>query len=158
MPSNALNPLKFPSKSHELGLKCLFLKNFPGSVEDKCKSTINHAVALADRHQEHSTKLLKERTHDVYRLKSTLERAIKAQMDEISTLEVQRNRLMEALTILKMPESICKHSIIVQFNFFQCLEEKTAQIFRSEGIRSYLKSLLPLFHSKRMHNCPQQAM
>lgn len=61
---------------------------------------------MADRHQEHSTKLLKERTHDVYRLKSTLERAIKAQMDEISSLDQQRNRLMGGLGILKMPESI----------------------------------------------------
>lgn len=61
---------------------------------------------MVDRHQENSTKLLRDRTHDVYRLKTTLERAIKAQMDEISSLAELRNRMMQALAVLENPESI----------------------------------------------------
>lgn len=76
------------------------------SVETKAKDTANHSNALVDRHQSNSTKLLKDRTHDVYRLKTTLERAIRAQMDEFSSLAEQRNRMMQALAVLQMPESI----------------------------------------------------
>lgn len=75
-------------------------------VEDKGKDIISQSIALVDRHQENSTKLLRDRTHDVYRLKTTLERAIKAQMDEISNLAEQRNRMMQALTVLQKPASI----------------------------------------------------
>lgn len=75
-------------------------------VEDKGKDTTDHAIALVDRHQENSTKLLRDRTHDVYRLKTTLERAIRAQMDEISNLAEQRNRMMQAIAVLQKPESI----------------------------------------------------
>lgn len=75
-------------------------------VEDKAKDTTNHSIALVDRHQANSTKLLRDRTHDVYRLKTTLERAIRAQMDEFSSLAEQRNRMMQALAVLQMPESI----------------------------------------------------
>lgn len=63
-------------------------------------------MSLVDRYQEKNTKSLKERTHDVYRLKSTLERAIKAQMSEFSSMAEQRNRLMQALAVLQKPESI----------------------------------------------------
>lgn len=65
-----------------------------------------HTVSMVDHNQENSTKCLKERTHDVYKWKTTLERAIKAQMDEISSLAEQRIRLMDALIVLDMPESI----------------------------------------------------
>lgn len=75
-------------------------------VEDKGKDTTSHAIALVDRHQDSSTKLLRDRTHDVYRLKTTLERAIRAQMEEFSSLAEQRNRMMQALAVLQMPESI----------------------------------------------------
>ncbi|XP_031623738.1 tektin-4 [Contarinia nasturtii] len=80
-------------------------------IEDKSKDTTDHANALVDRHQENSTKLLRDRTHDVYRLKTTLERAIRAQMDEISTLAEQRNRMMQALVVLQKPESIATECI-----------------------------------------------
>lgn len=76
------------------------------SVENRAKDTIAHAVLLVDQNQERSSKSLKERTHDVYRLKSTLERAIKAQMNEFSSLAEQRNRLMQAMAVLEKPESI----------------------------------------------------
>lgn len=131
--SNTISRIKFHDFTYFLKKK-LSLE----SVEEKCKSTINHAIALADRHQDHSTKLLKERTHDVYRLKSTLERAIKAQMDEISTMEVQRNRLMEALIILKMPESIG--------TFFDGFNPK-----KYNSIKILICPICP--HSHGMHKC-----
>lgn len=80
-------------------------------MEDKAKETTSQSIALVDRHQANSTKLLRDRTHDVYRLKTTLERAIRAQMEEFSSLAVQRNRLMEALAVLQMPESIATECI-----------------------------------------------
>lgn len=83
-----------------------FFSLFFQRIEDKGKDTTSHAIASVDRHQENSTKLLRDRTHDVYRLKTTLERAIRAQMEEFSNLAEQRNRMMQALTVLQMPESI----------------------------------------------------
>lgn len=77
-------------------------------MECKAKETMDQAHALVYRHQNNSTELLKERTHDVYRLKMTLERAIKAQMNEISSLAETRDRLMQAMRVLEMPESIGK--------------------------------------------------
>lgn len=70
-----------------------------------------HSHAFVDQNQANVTKLLKQRTHDVYKWKSTLERAIKAQMDEISSLEEQKNRLLQALRVLEMPESIGKFEV-----------------------------------------------
>lgn len=84
----------------------LLLCKITSRVEDKGKDTTSHAIALVDRHQANSTKLLRDRTHEVYRLKTTLERAIRAQMEEFSSLAEQRNRMMQALTVLQMPESI----------------------------------------------------
>lgn len=62
--------------------------------------------ATVYRHHSYSTKMLKERTHEIHRLKMTLERAIRAHMDEISSLAEQRNRLMRAMSVLELPESI----------------------------------------------------
>lgn len=75
-------------------------------MQSRAKDTMNQVQTLVDRHQENSTKLLKERTHDIHRLKMTLERSIKAQMDEFSSLAEQRIRLMQAMSVLEMPESI----------------------------------------------------
>lgn len=47
----------------------------------------------------------------MYRLKTTLERAIRVQMEEFSNLAEQRNRMMQALAVLQMPESIGIESI-----------------------------------------------
>lgn len=84
----------------------LFINTNSFSVECKAKETVDHAYALVYRHQDNSTKSLKERTHDIHRLKMTLERTIKAQMDEISSLAEQRNRMMRAMSVLELPESI----------------------------------------------------
>lgn len=61
---------------------------------------------LVDRNQDMNTKRLKARTHDVHKWKTTLERAIKAQIEEIEILESQRVRLKSSLRILEIPESI----------------------------------------------------
>lgn len=74
--------------------------------EQVSRNTTNHTNHMIDHNQERSTKQLRERTHDVYKWKTTLERAIKAQMDEISILAEQRDRLMVALSVLNLPESI----------------------------------------------------
>lgn len=76
--------------------------------EHVSRNTTNHTNHMVDHNQERSTKQLRERTHDVYKWKTTLERAIKAQMDEISSLAEQRDRLMVALSVLDLPESIGK--------------------------------------------------
>lgn len=90
----------------EIFFKIIFFER----VEDKAKDVTSHSIALVDRHQASSTKLLRDRTHDVYRLKTTLERAIRAQMDEFSSMAEQRNRMIQALAVLQMPESIGKEN------------------------------------------------
>lgn len=65
--------------------------------------------AIIDRNQDQNTKRLKGRTHDIHKWKATLERAIKAQVEEIESLEGQRIRLKHSMRILEMPESIGTH-------------------------------------------------
>lgn len=84
--------------------------------EDLSRNHLSHASATIDANQEHSTKLLRDRTHTVFRLQSALERAIKGQMEEYSSLAEQRIRLLSALTILKMPESIGETVISKRFD------------------------------------------
>lgn len=80
--------------------------------EDLAKNHMAHANATIDSNQESSTKLLRDRTHSVYRLQTALERAIKGQMEEYSSLAEQRCRLLNALIVLKMPESIGTYKFI----------------------------------------------
>lgn len=74
--------------------------------------------------------MLKERTHEIHRLKMTLERAIKAHMDEISSLGEQRNRLMRAMSVLEMPESIGK------FSFYCVFRLSNKFIFQQQNVLS----------------------
>lgn len=62
--------------------------------------------AILDQTQKDSTERLLSRTADLNKWKTTLERAIEAQMDEISALEQQRVRLKQSLAVLKTPEAI----------------------------------------------------
>lgn len=75
---------------------------------------MNKAFTLSDQSQHKSTNLLATRTRDVDQWKGTLERAISAQMEEISLLEEQRQRLKKSLFILQMPDSIGKMEFIYQ--------------------------------------------
>lgn len=87
------------------------------------RNTTNHTNHMIDHNQEKSTKQLRERTHDVYKWKTTLERAIKAQMDEISSLAVQRDRLLVALSVLDLPESIGECNPYFFFFFLAKLDQ-----------------------------------
>lgn len=62
--------------------------------------------AVTDQAQDNNTKRLVNRTCDINICKNTLERAISAQVDEIETLEDQRNRLKRSMAVLGMPERI----------------------------------------------------
>lgn len=62
--------------------------------------------AMTDQTQADSTKRLLTRSQDLIKWKTTLQRAINAQADEISTLEEQRVRLKQSLAVLRMPEAI----------------------------------------------------
>lgn len=67
---------------------------------------MTRTFAVADQTQADSTNRLKSRSHDLHKWKSTLERAINAQVDEITTLEEQRIRLKKSLAVLQKPEAI----------------------------------------------------
>lgn len=64
--------------------------------------------SITDQAQEDNTKRLTNRTCDINVCKDTLERAIGAQVDEISLLEDERNRLKRSIAVLGMPERIGK--------------------------------------------------
>lgn len=88
--------------------------------ENECKALMAHTHSLVDRTQNVNTKRLKERTHDVHKWKTTLERAIRAQIEEIQYLETQRVRLRSAMRVLEMPASIGVYRVasIVPRNLF----------------------------------------
>lgn len=62
--------------------------------------------ALTDQIQADSTKRLEMRSAEINKWKNTLERAINAMADEISTLEEQRVRLKQSLAVLRTPQAI----------------------------------------------------
>lgn len=62
--------------------------------------------ALTDQTQADSTKRLEMRSAEINKWKNTLERAINAMADEISTLEEQRVRLKQSLAVLRTPQAI----------------------------------------------------
>lgn len=70
------------------------------------RNTMARTFAIVDRTQSDSTARLQNRSADVNKWKATLERAIAAQATEISTMEEQRVRLKESLSVLQKPEAI----------------------------------------------------
>lgn len=68
--------------------------------------------ALVEKTQNETTQNVTLRAQLVGKWKTTLENAIKAMADEISTLEEERVRLKKSLVILGVPESIGKNSIL----------------------------------------------
>lgn len=75
-------------------------------TENDSKNTMTRTFALIDQTQADSTKRLTTRSKDINKWKDTLDRAIKAMADEISTLEEQRVRLKQSLSVLRTPEMI----------------------------------------------------
>lgn len=76
------------------------------SCELRAKEAVQDAFKKSDTTQRKSTNLLATRTRTVDQWRGTLERAITAQMEEISLLEEQRQRLKKSLLMLHKPYSI----------------------------------------------------
>lgn len=76
------------------------------SCEQRAKEAVQNAFKKSDTTQRKSTNLLATRTRTVDQWRGTLERAITAQMEEISLLEEQRQRLKKSLLMLHKPYSI----------------------------------------------------
>lgn len=72
------------------------------------RNTMARTFAMIDKTQNDSTARLQNRSADLNKWKATLERAIAAQAMEISTMEEQRVRLKQSLSVLQKPEAIGK--------------------------------------------------
>lgn len=76
---------------------------------------MSRTFSITDQAQEDNTKRLTNRTCDINICKNTLERAISAQVDEISLLENERTRLKRSIAVLGLPErignQICKKKL-----------------------------------------------
>lgn len=77
--------------------------------EDLSKTHANFAHSMIDKNQETSTRLVRDRTHEIYCMRTSLDRMIKSIADEIDSLAEQRRRLLVAMVELKLPESIGSH-------------------------------------------------
>lgn len=86
--------------------------------EEECKSMMARTHAFVDANQDDTTKRLKSRTHDVHKWQTTLTRAIKSMFEEISSLEEERLRIIRAMSILQMPESIGECQGMFKVSFF----------------------------------------
>lgn len=75
-------------------------------VDNDARNAMTRVFALTDQTQADSTKRLEIRVAEIHKWKLTLERAIQAQADEISTLEEQRVRLKQSLSVLRTPQAI----------------------------------------------------
>ncbi|KAJ6649600.1 Tektin-4 [Pseudolycoriella hygida] len=80
-------------------------------TENDGKNVMSRTFSITDQAQEDNTKRLTNRTSDINICKNTLERAIGAQVDEITLLEDQRHRLKRSLAVLGMPERIAKECL-----------------------------------------------
>ncbi|EDV58058.1 tektin-4 [Drosophila erecta] len=67
--------------------------------------------ALVAKSQKETTDKLRIRSQLIGKWKNTLENAIKAMADEISTMEVERIKLRKSMVVLGVPESIAKECI-----------------------------------------------
>ncbi|KAI8042664.1 tektin-4 [Drosophila gunungcola] len=67
--------------------------------------------ALVAKSQNETTDKLRTRSQLIGKWKNTLENAIKAMADEISTMEVERIKLRKSMVVLGVPESIAKECI-----------------------------------------------
>lgn len=88
--------------------KMIFLR-----IQKDSKDTITRIEAASDKNQKDNTKRLQSRARDVDKWKETLQRAIHAMSEEVSTMEEQRRRLKQSLSVLRVPEAIGK-----EVNFF----------------------------------------
>ncbi|KAI9576509.1 hypothetical protein GQX74_009566 [Glossina fuscipes] len=83
----------------------------PDRNQYNSKTTHMRISSLVEKTQTETTASMRQRAQLVGKWKTTLEVAIKAMADEISTLEEERVRLKKSLVILGVPESIAKECI-----------------------------------------------
>ncbi|KAL9876100.1 tektin A isoform 1-T1 [Glossina fuscipes fuscipes] len=88
-------------------------KVFDKAIKNQYNSKTTHMriSSLVEKTQTETTASMRQRAQLVGKWKTTLEVAIKAMADEISTLEEERVRLKKSLVILGVPESIAKECI-----------------------------------------------
>ena len=75
-------------------------------------------TALVEKTQRETTDKVVERARLIGKWKNTLETAIKAMADELSTMEEERIRLKKSLVILGVPESIGEYAEIQKCRIF----------------------------------------
>ncbi|BFF94204.1 tektin-4 [Drosophila madeirensis] len=115
--------------------------------------------ALVTKTQIETTDKLKQRSQLIGKWKNTLENAIKAMADEISTLEVDRIKLRKSLVILGVPESIAKECIEkrssrpdTELVRDQTEEELVNELALIAEIRRLLKKTLEDFEAQQVEN------
>lgn len=106
-------------------------------MENDSKDTIIRTYAFTDKAQKDNTCRLQTRARDVDKWKETLQRAIHAMSEEISTMEEQRRRLKQSLAVLRIPEAIGTFistqlssfiiNIFEKFSATECLDRRTGR-------------------------------
>ncbi|EDW77965.1 uncharacterized protein Dwil_GK24269 [Drosophila willistoni] len=126
---------------------------FSGSTEYQRLS------ALVIKTQNETTEKLRNRSQLIGKWKGTLENAIKAMADEISTMEEERIRLRKSLVVLGVPESIAKECISkragrpdTELVRDQTEEELVNELALIAEIRRLLKKTLEDFETQQVEN------
>ncbi|XP_019883437.1 tektin-4 [Camponotus floridanus] len=81
---------------------------------NNAKQCVEQTYAAADKTQLETTEHLKTRANEVYRLKTELEHAISANVEEIGLLEAERRRVQRSLSILTIPASIANEFLQIR--------------------------------------------
>nr|NP_001260476.1 tektin A, isoform B [Drosophila melanogaster]NP_523577.1 tektin A, isoform A [Drosophila melanogaster]ACL90149.1 Tektin-A-PA [synthetic construct]AAF53488.1 tektin A, isoform A [Drosophila melanogaster]AAL13627.1 GH16413p [Drosophila melanogaster]AGB93011.1 tektin A, isoform B [Drosophila melanogaster] len=115
--------------------------------------------ALVDKSQKETTDKLRIRSQLIGKWKNTLENAIKAMADEISTMEVERIKLRKSMVVLGVPESIAKECIEkratrpdTELVRDQVEEELVNELALIAEIRRLLMKTLDDFNSQQVEN------
>lgn len=96
------------SRNMELLARQVNIFNEANKTKNDSCNTMARTFAMTDQTQKDSTARLMNRNADVNKWKTALERAIQAQANEISTMEEQRVRLKQSMSVLRKPEAIGK--------------------------------------------------
>ncbi|KAH8410050.1 hypothetical protein KR009_004719 [Drosophila setifemur] len=115
--------------------------------------------AVVEKSQTETTDKLRTRSQLIGKWKNTLENAIKAMADEIATMEVERIKLRQSMTILGVPESIAKECIEkratrpeTELVRDQVEEELVNELALIAEIRRLLMKTLEDFQSQQVEN------
>lgn len=112
-----------------------------------------------DKSQKETTDKLRIRSQLIGKWKNTLENAIKAMADEISTMEMERIKLRKSMVVLGVPESIAKECIEkratrpdTELVRDQVEEELVNELALIAEIRRLLMKTLDDFNSQQVEN------